>query len=213
MIFWMDSKTFQDVFLNNEDDDDILDTQYVIISSRIKTRKAPNNIISAYSTLYPDSGVCMSVDQEVFEDRYFNQLDENVVLIASIIKYALDDNKNIVFICSKSEKKLHFMDTLEYYIHIKFNFPIYKYKDYANGLLKEVKFDKKAVLDKCNKILKKAEKKKINKLKSTEKGRKALRKEYEEKSKKELKKILKKKGINPDNLTKEEMLDMIDTFC
>ena len=35
----------------------------------------------------------------------------------------------------------------------------------------------------------------------------------EEKSKKELKKILKKKGINPDNLTKEEMLDMIDTFC
>ena len=209
----MDSKTFQDVFLVNENDNDILDTQYVIISSRIKIRKTVNNIISAYSTLFPDSGVCMAVDQDVFESRYFNQLDENIVLLASIIKYALDDNKNIVLICSKSEKKLHFLDVLEYYIQLKFNFPIYKYKDYANGLLKEVKFDKKEVLKKCNKILKKAEKKKLSKMKSTSKGRDALRKEYESMSKKELRKILKKKSIRTDDLSKEDMLDMIDIYC
>ena len=68
MIFWMNSKVFQNDFLTNEEDDDILKAQYVIASARIRINRDEKveNIISAKAMLFPDAYVCSGVTDDDF---------------------------------------------------------------------------------------------------------------------------------------------------
>ena len=71
MMFHMTSKVFQDIFLTNEKDQDILDAQYVLVSSRIRRRNANvENIISA--TLKQDMKQKFHLRIEVTEYRKSN---------------------------------------------------------------------------------------------------------------------------------------------
>ena len=61
MMTWMTSKDFQNVFLENERDKDILKAQYVICSLRIRKREELENVISAQSALFPGPDVCSAL--------------------------------------------------------------------------------------------------------------------------------------------------------
>ena len=112
MMFWMNSKVFQDVFLVNENDQDILNAQYVLVSTRIRKRESRKNIISANAILFPDADVCCTLTDEDFRERYFNQCHKNKPFIATLIKGSIEENYNIIFMCTKKESKMKYLKYL-----------------------------------------------------------------------------------------------------
>ena len=214
MIFTMSSKIFQDIFLNNETDDDILNTQYVIVSSRIRKKGSKNrkNIIIANALLYPNSDVYAETLEGRMIDRYQDQLEDALPLFASLIKGSIEEGFNIVFLCTKKEyKHMPYLDWLAYYVYDKIGYPIYEYLSFVAGC-KMLKYDKKKVIKKCNKILKEASDKKYLKNMMTPQGREIIRKEIDQMDKKELKKRVKKMGFDPKFLTKEQMRDILKEY-
>jgi len=141
MIYWMTSKTFRDEFLNNEKCKDILETQYVLISSRIGYSGKEENIISAKSFLFPSPHTCSAATNDEFENRYEEQLKNNIAFFAMIIQNALIENNDIVLLCTKCENKMKFMNIIVDFIYHKFGYFIYNYKKYSKGVLKEYKFN------------------------------------------------------------------------
>ena len=151
----MDSKVFQNEFLTNERDDDILEAQYVIISTRIRKKNRKwENIINAQSMLYPDTFVYSSLDEETIMDRYYSQCGKAVAFLATLIKGSIEEGFNIIFISTKKELKVfNYLSLLATFIWLEFKCPVYNYSTYING--EELKdWDPQAVLKKCNKVLK-----------------------------------------------------------
>lgn len=213
MMFYMTSKVFQDDFLTNEDDQDILDAQYVLVSSRIRRRNADvENIISAYSMLFPAANVCAAMTTREFKDAYYEQLSGTLPFIATLIKGSIDENYNIIFLCTKKEGKIKFLEYLSNFIYIEFGYPVYEYKKYATGALPLRKYSKKDVMKKCDKILDEAKKENYKKQVQTSNGRKQIMKKYKKMSKDDLIKELKKRDLYLEGMDKSEMLDMLETF-
>ena len=214
MIFWMNSKVFQNDFLTNEKDDDILEAQYVVASSRIRIDREGqiDNIISAKAMLFPDAYVCSGVTADEFRSRYFEQCEKNSAFISTLIKGSIEEGYNIILLCTHKERKLKYLDYLSQYIYIEFGYPVYEYKTYSSGKYELVKYDKEKVLKKCNKILKETKEIQKERLLSTDNGRKSILKEYKKMSKKELKKILKKRNLYTDGMDKSEMIDTLEVF-
>ena len=139
MMFYMTSKVFRDEFLVNERDNDILDAQYVIASTRIRRRdKSIKNIIIANAILYPDPDVCSSYSTEEFKEKYFDQLDKSKYFLATLIKGSIEEGYNIIFICSKNEGKMKFLKYLSQFIYCEFDYPVYDYSTYANGSCRSI---------------------------------------------------------------------------
>ena len=213
MMYWMDSKVFQNEFLTNERDDDILEAQYVIISTRIRKKNRKwENIINAQSMLYPDTFVYSSLDEETIMDRYYSQCGKAVAFLATLIKGSIEEGFNIIFISTKKELKVfNYLSLLSTFIWLEFKYPVYNYSTYING--EELKdWDPQAVLKKCNKVLKKAKNKRYQDNLQSDQGKKEIMKEMKELKKKELKKILEKKGLYKEGMDKEDMLDLIEVF-
>lgn len=212
-MFHMTSKVFQDNFLTNENDQDILDAQYVLVSSRIRRRDTKSeNIISAYTMLFPAPNVCATLTTRDFKDAYYEQLSGVLPFLATLIKGSIEEGYNIIFICTKKEGKIKFLDYLSDFVYIEFEYPIYEYKKYASGALPLRKYNKKDVLKKCNKILNNAKKENYKKELTTEKGRERIMKQYKKMSKKELKEELEKRDLYMEGMDKSDMLDMLETF-
>lgn len=204
MIYWMTSKTFRDEFLIKEKYKDILETQYVLISSRIGYSGKEENIISAKSFLFPSPHTCSAATNDEFINRYEEQLKNNIAFFAMIIQNALIENNDIVLLCTKCENKMKFMDVIVDFVYHKFGYFIYNYKKYSKGVLKEYKFNKTKVLLKCDKYIQD-----VKKNSSDEKVRKSY---YKDLSKKELRMILEKEGIYSKNKSRKEMIDDIEVF-
>lgn len=205
MLWYMNSKDM-DLFLNNETDDDILEAQYVIVSHRIRrVGRAHDNIIQA-SVLFPDPGACTHLDTDEFDNSYYKQLDANKTLIAMLIRTSILQQYNIIFLCTKKEEKLgKFLEKLSRYIYNEFDYPMYNYKDFATGRVKEVSFDEAKVFKKCNDIVDVAKNKDIlNKINNERK--------LSGKDKKTLKKLLKKEGLYDKNMSVHEMKSMASIF-
>ena len=187
MLLWMDSKQFED-FLNNEKYDDILKSEYVIVSNRIYVKNRDlNNIINAQNILFPYTTVLNHPDDDTIRERYFSQLDNQVVFLACLIQRVLVINCNIIFICTKKEAKIKFMNDLVAYIYLKFGYRVYNYEEIV--YCEDIKFHTER------------EKRKI--LKTTEKIiEKNIDKSY---SKKTLKKILKEYNVDTTDMTKDEL--------
>ena len=212
MMFYMNSKVFQDVFLNSERDKDILHAQYVLVSTRIRKRESKENIIIA-KVLYPDSVVCCASTDEDFAERYYNQLEENKTLIATLILGSINENYNIIFLCAKCEdKNMKFLKLLSNYVYYEFGYPIYDYKLYQCGASELIKYNKDKIVKKCNKLLQVAKDNQYEKDLKTQQGRKRIIKELKKKSKKELKKDLKKRNLYIDGMSKKDMIDTIEDF-
>ena len=153
MLYYMDSKVFFKVFLNNESDKDILDCQYVLISYRIRAGNSRKNVI-AYNGLFPGTDVlCYSENEEEFREMYYKQIKILKSSLAILIKGSIEEKYNIIFMCSHKESKMGYLDVLADYIYEKFGYPVYNYLDYVNCKCELVDFDKKKVLKKCNKYI------------------------------------------------------------
>lgn len=212
MIFWMTSKTFRDDFLVNEKDQDILDVQYILVSTRIGTSSLEENIISVKNILFPDARVCSATDDDIFKERYYEQIEKNETFIATLIKGSIEEGYNIVFLCSKAEKKMKYLEILSDFIFIKFGYPCYEYKKYSEGISPILKYNKDKVLSKCDKLIDRAKEEKLKNNLKSKKGIKKILKSYKKLSKNELKKILKDNSIYIKGMNKKEMIDNIKVF-
>ena len=211
MLYYMSSKIFQDIFLNNEPDDSILNAQYVIVSARIRKRSGTDakNIIVANQLLYPNAYVYSELSEELARDRYYDQMELALPFFASLTKGALEEDYQIVFLCTKKEYKgMPYLDWMADFIYKKFKFPVYEYLSFVAGC-KLIDYDEKKVLKKCNKILKETSKKQYMKNVQTPQGREIIKKQIMKMSKKELKKKVKKLGMYHETLSKEDMRELL----
>ena len=213
MMFWMNSKTFQDDFLSNERDKDILNAQYVLVSTRIRKGDGKyKNIIAASTTLYPNNSALMKLTEDDIRSEYFEQLDENRGLLATLILGSIEKKYNIIFLCTKNESKLKYLKYLSEYVFMEFDYPIYDYKKYSYNKIGIIEIDKNKIIQKCNKILKQLKKERSKELESTKSGRMKLAQEFKSLSKKEMKKELMKRDLYIDDMSKKEIVEMFELF-
>ena len=213
MMFWMNSKTFQDDFLSNERDKDILNAQYVLVSTRIRKGDGKyKNIIAASTTLYPNNSALMKLTEDDIRSEYFEQLDENRGLLATLILGSIEKKYNIIFLCTKNESKLKYLKYLSEYVFMEFDYLIYDYKKYSYNKIGIIEIDKNKIIQKCNKILKQLKKERSKELESTKSGRMKLAQEFKSLSKKEMKKELMKRDLYIDDMSKKEMVEMFELF-
>lgn len=206
MLYYTNSKVFQNSFLRNESYQDILNCQYVLVSSRIYSSGGYENIVQARNMLYPNPEVCSTMSDETFRDRYFNQLETNKAFFATLIKGCIEEKYNILFLnTSKEEKHMKYLRYLSEFIFLNFGYPCYNYKYYSMGVISLIKYNKRDVLKICNDLLKDARdnynrnpENKLNK--------------YKKMSKKKLRNILKKEGLYLPGMDKEEMLESVRLF-
>ena len=213
MIYMMHSKTFFEKFLNNESDRDILKAQYVCISTHIRRRDTNmENIICLNKILYPGSSVLNLGTFEDMRDAYHEQLKEDALpLLAELIRGSIENNLNIIFICTKSEWKLQYLKWLSEFIIMEFEYPVYKYSKYIDGC-PLIKYDKHKVLSNVKKICNDAQKKLFDSQRKSKQGQKKILHEYKSMSKKELKQICMKEELYYDGMSKQEMLDILEAF-
>lgn len=211
----MNGKTFLTTYIK-EDPKKVLKTQFVIVSSTIRKlgKKCwDKQIINANNSLYPLQSLIMEYDDykhdKNYEANYYDQLDSAKPLLATLIKYVIDDNYTIVFLCGKKESKYNYLNLIKKYVWDEFGFHIYDYKKFKEGNEHVVQIDTYEVAHRCDKVLKKAAKCKREKMLSTEHGRKQY---YSSMSKDELKKELKKRDLYYSGMSKDEMIDMLETF-
>ena len=208
MIFYLNSRELVDYFLPYEKDKDILESQYVLVSSRILKRDAElENIVSAKSILYPNPEAFSASTDDKFYRLYYKQLSKQVVFFASVIKETIENNNQIIFLCTEKESRTGLFSVMEQYVWEEFSYPIYSYTEYtSNCELKD--YDEKKVLKYCNKLLDKAHKKSV----FQNGNEKEQSKYFKKKSKKELKKMLKKENLYYDGMDKEEMIETIELY-
>ena len=214
MIYYMHSKTFFEHFLDNESDRDILNAQYICVSTHIRRKDTKmENIICLKSILYPDTSVFNKGSFEDMRDEYHEQLsnDDATTLIAELIRGSIEDNLNIVLICTKSEWKLKYLKWLAEYIMLEFDYPVYNYLKYIQGC-PLLKYDREKVLKSVKPITESAQKKLFNEERKSKKGQKRIIENYRSMSKKELKKICIDEDLYYDGMSKQEMLDMLESF-
>ena len=208
MLYYTNSKVFQNLFLRHEKYQDILKCQYVLVSSRIYSSGEYKNIIQARNILYPNAEVCSSMTNEIFKEKYLSQLESNEAFFATLIKGSIEEKFNIVFLDTyKEEKNMHFLEYLSEFIYIHFGYPCYDYKYYSLGLIPLIKYNRKEVLFICNDYLKEA---KDNH--NIKEGKNDKLRKYKKMKKKELIKILKKEGLYEVGMVKEEMIESIELF-
>ena len=211
MIYYMDSKEFTHKYLANESDQDILDTQYILVSSRLRTTGKWENSISAYSTLFPEAEVLDAwyLKNGVWEEFYIAQLDSNVTFLATTIRGVIERDYNVVLLNSHKERKVFdYISFIADYIYSVFGYPVYNYSDYIKGKYKLIPYDKAKVYKICRDIMKETKESGILK----ELHNPAYREDAIKRLKKDskyMKKLLKKNGLYSKGLSKDEMIDLM----
>ena len=213
MVYYMHSETFFEEFLNNESDRDILKAQYVCVSTHIRRRDTDiENVICLNKTLYPGSQVFNRGTFDDMRDAYHEQLnDEALSLIAELIRGSIENNLNIIFICTKKEWKLKYLKWLAEFIIMEFDYPAYNYHKYINNCPLFI-YDKEKVLKRVKSITDDARKKLFEEQRKSKNGRKRIIQEYKSMSKKELKKICIEEELYYEGMSKQEMIDMLEAF-
>lgn len=213
MIYYMHSETFFDEFLNNESDRDIIKAQYVCVSTHIRRRDTNmENIICLNKVLYPGSSVLDKGTSEDMREAYHEQLSEEAMpLLAELIRGSIEENLNIIFLCTKKEWKLKYLKWLVEFIIIEFDYPVYNYHKYINGC-PLIEYNKEKVLKTVLSITENAKKKLFDTQRKSKQGRRQILHDYKSMSKKELKKICIKEELYYEGMSKQEMLDMLEAF-
>ena len=217
MIFIMNSKVFQDLYLVHERDKDILNTQYVVVSSRIRKKEATKNILWAYNALYPPSEVFMKSTDEDAKEAYMSFLEKNNVgLLSSLVLLAIDKKFTIVFICTKNEWKLKHLQYIAEFIETKFGYPVYDYKYYYKKIIKGNNEPIEVDDQRCRKRIKTRQltfkRRKMAENMKTEKGRDIIVSDFKNLSKKEKRKILIERNLYYNGMSGSEMNEVFELF-
>lgn len=214
-MYFMSGKTFLTQYIN-EDLDKVWKTQFVIVSSTIKKSgkyEKKKRMINANKILFPKEDLIVDYKDyrhnDVYKSRYYDQLDDNKVFLATLIKFVIEKKVTIVFLCGEREKKYAYFDILQDYLEDEFNFHIYNYKKYKEGKEKVFRINSSLVLKKCDKLLKKAKKDNSEKAMASDYTRMRYIKSL---SKKELKKELKRRSLYSDGMTRTEMEEILDVL-
>ena len=211
MIIYMKSSTFIDDFIQNEDDIDILTASYVCVSMSIR-RKSENDLFditlaNKTSFLYPSNTIFSAETIDDMRELYIEDLEEDCLPFLSVmIKKSIKKGQNFILICSDKEWKLQYLKWMAEFVYDYFGYPVYSYKDFVS-IETLADFDEKAVLNKVNKILKYAKRRNLDNMSRKEKNR-----AYKTMKTSELKKILKDKDLYNKNMSRSDMLDMLDAF-
>ena len=210
-IFFMSGKPFINEYLD-ENPNKILRTQFVIVSSIIrKTGKYEKQIINANHALYPPQELLLDYDDykknEEYHAKYKEFLKDSNPLLATLIKYAIEEDSLIVFLCSEKEKKYHYLKLIHDYILEEFGYEIYDYKKLKSGKLKIKKCNESEVLEKCKKVIKKAKKHQKENMLSTEHGRETY---FGNMSKKKVIKKLKKNNLYDETMSSSDMRELLN---
>lgn len=219
-MYIMNSKVFFERYLKEEDIKTLNKTQFVIVSSRIRVsnqQKKKYSCIVKASELFPSNSIITDFggsdddykNSSGYEEAYFDQIDDRKALLATLIQFAVENDQNVIFLCTHNERKYYYLPLLKKYIAEVFEYPVYDYKKFIDKKEKKIKYDKKDVLKICKKIQSKAKKEHLEKQLSTEKGVKDYLKSL---SKDELKKELKKRDLYTKGMSKSEMIDTIEVM-
>lgn len=214
MMFIMCADDLENVFLKNESDTVILESQFVIVSTRIKKRTNSNeNIVVGTKSLFP--GVDFyGVDPRSKDAKlaYYKQLDASRPFLAALVKGSIKKKYNIFFICSDKEWEFQrYLKYLKKYIIRTFAYPVYEYVKYVNGCAL-YDYDEEYTLKICKNILKAVKREAYLASRRTEIGRQRLMKNYKKKTSKSLTKQVKKIGLYHEGMRRDEMLDVIESF-
>ena len=212
MIIMMDSKTFFDHYLVDEDKEVIENANYVIASARIKSHGQRDNIITAHQSLFPHSEVFNCEAESDMKVAYFKQLEEYAAaFLAAIIKTVVTKNVLVIIINTKKENRtISYLEWLQEYIYQKFRYPTYFYDAYCEGAKIE-KYKPEKVVKMCDKILEKESKKQEKQMAKTQEGKEKLLDKAREMKKSDLKKLLKKRDIYvDDSYSKKELIDIYE---
>lgn len=214
MMFYMNSVEMLKDFIPNESCKSILNAQYVLVSSKIRIhdRKKYPNVIVCMNDLYPDIDCMSALTNEDMRIRYFEQLDKNKGLISTLIRYSLVQKENIIFLCTKNESKMRYLEWLSEYVFMEFEYPIYKYSSYANGFCSIKKYNTNKVLETVDEILSSIKFEEKVKNLSSRRGREKIKSSFADMSKKEMKNNLKNRGLWKKGMSKKEMLEMLELF-
>lgn len=216
----MDAKEFQNYFLTNESDDDILNAHYAIVSNRIMVRERSEfrNVANLREPLFPSAYVLGQYRKMDIYTAYKEMVDENIVLVANLIKLSIAKGMHIIFLCTPNEMKIGYLEMLEKYINERFHYPCYRYQEYMLDMYEDMEYDEVKVLQKCKKIVKESRQKGLKKLleyssayddRSEKELKHILKSQYKTE---DLKKIVKKFGMYTNNMTKRDMIDVIVDF-
>lgn len=214
----MDSETFLNLYLENEEDWCILDSYYILVSWRIRVHKNQQigTIDDARNILMPDSATLFQDTKKDYKQQYLHQLqtsDSANAYLAHLIKGSIKKNYNIIFLCSKSEgngiEGGSYLDYLAYYIMSTFKYPVYNYKKFVKKKTSLISYDEEETLRICKEIGKREKQKRKERERSSNQGLIEYRSRLETKSKKSLQKKLEKYNIYVTDETKSEMIDLL----
>lgn len=204
MIFYMDANQMEKYFLPFEDDKDILESWYVLVSNRIKKRSDDgfdDNIASARSILFPNPQIAKN--HKKMGKEYYESIDTHAkVFLASMVRASIVNKVNIFFLCTKNEAKLGFFPIIASYLEEEFGYPMYSYLEFTADICKLKDYDEMKVLGKVDKIIENAKEKA-----SIAKGE--GKKYYKKKSKREIKKLAKELDVYFSGMDKKEMIEAI----
>lgn len=225
MMYFMDGKTLIKKYLVDRTPDEILQTQFVIVSGEIvkgSFTKAESEVLGNKvcngSILMPD--IVYIIDSDDFDHSeyaksYIEKLDRNKPFIATLIQGYYELNCDVVFICAHNERKYKYLNLLAKYVRSEFlGFNIYDYKktgplQRSSDSLSEHELD---ILMMCDEIVEETKKRAHKKMMATKAGR---RRWVQDLSGKKLKKELKKRDEYDSDMNEADMrsklLDLLNS--
>ena len=131
--------------------EDILNSEYVLISSSLRNNRSFSNVASI-EMLYPCARISSiylsSGNDDEFVSEYYHQLESKdcKYVIATILKYGLE-HKNVIIMNSEADSRLPYMDILIEFVKNEFGYPFISYKKFIKGKIsdKEVKYNEDKV--------------------------------------------------------------------
>ena len=225
MVYFMDGKTLITKYLVDRTPDEILDTQFVIVSSEIvkgsftrgETEVLGSRVCNG-SILMPDIAIILDhkdYEESEYAKAYIEKLDHNKGLIATLIKGYYELDCDIVFVCAHNERKYRYLNLLADYVKSEFlGFTIYDYK--KTGPLKrkseELSDRELDILVMCDDIINDIKHDTFKKMMATRAGR---RRWVQDLSKKRVKKELKNRDEYESGMSEADMkralLDLLNS--
>lgn len=204
MIYFLDTKTLVETFTKEHTRKEILDTEFVIVSTRIQSKKEKNVFNSELyqeKLIFSLDGDDSNRDYEIVKRGLID--NERVVkFLIKLMTFVLVEKRTVVLLCSPNEMKTGYLRLVAKVIENTFSYPVIDYKKERE---KTFYYDPVVVA----KNIKATEKYLLAHLLEDESNRKEAVKLM---TKKEMKKELKKLDLYHKDMTKSDMKDMLQTF-